>query len=41
MSTYFKNLTVELHILYVLNTCQILCQSNLKAQICAKIQELV
>ena len=25
--TYFKNLTVKLHVLYALNTLQILCQS--------------
>ena len=29
ITKYFKNLTVKLHVLYALNTLQILCQSNI------------
>ena len=29
ITTYIKNLTIELHVLYALNTCQILCQSDI------------
>jgi len=28
MATYFENLTIGLHVFYVLNTCKIFCQSD-------------